>query len=150
MPRISDPAKIDHEDLRELAFFAEWVANLEEASGLLENVFVNISSPGVGEEDPPSSPYEEFDSIELALARISTTFEEMDQELEGRVREWLSRDPEHWPIIRLVILDPWRTKSGWRTDTPDWVRALSTNTAAAHFQQDPFGRKRMIDWDDAG
>ena len=115
---------------------------------MLENVFVNILSPGVDEDDPPSAPYEEFANIDSALGLVSTTFEEMDQELEGRVLEWLSRDPEHWPIFRLVILDPWHTKLGWRPDTPDWVRALSTNTAAAHFQQDPFGRKRMIDWGD--
>src|SRR4051812_38269311 len=107
MLRTSDPAKVDHKELRQSAFFAEWVAKLEEATGLLEHVFVNTSGPSVDDESPPSSPCEEFDRIDPALGLVSTTFEEMDQELEGRVREWLARDPEHWPIFRLVVLDPW-------------------------------------------
>jgi hypothetical protein len=28
------------------------------------------------------------------------------------VMEWLAQDPEHWPIFRLVVLDPWQEQSG--------------------------------------
>jgi hypothetical protein len=41
------------------------------------------------------------------LSVVHTNCEEADQELEARVTEWLARDPEHWPIFRLVVPDPW-------------------------------------------
>ena len=43
MPRIDDPAPIDHSDLRELAVQAAWVAKLEHAVGVLEEL-VSTSS----------------------------------------------------------------------------------------------------------
>ena len=81
------------------------------------------------------------------VVRGAGQFEEADQALEARVTEWLAQDPEHWPIFRLVVLDPWQEQPGqWRKDAPGWVRSLGTNTALAHFQQDPYGRQRVIDW----
>ena len=64
-----------------------------------------------------------------------------------RLIDWLSKDPEHWPIYRLVVLDPWRTpsKRRWKKQTPDWVRALTTNAVIAHAQHDPFGRQHSIE-----
>ena len=34
-----------------------------------------------------------------------STYEEADRALEADVTEWLAKDPEHWPIFRLVIFD---------------------------------------------
>ena len=95
-----------------------------------------------------TSPVWDEDPLEVALSVVNANFEAADQELEARVTEWLAKDPEHWPIFRLVVLDPWQEQPGqWREDVPGWVRSLGTNTALAHFQQDPYGRQRVIDFD---
>jgi hypothetical protein len=140
MMRHKDPAQIDHPQLRELALEAAYVAKLEAAVGALEELMVD---PG---DDQSEAEPEEGDPLGVALDVVQATFEEADQELEARVTEWLARDPEHWPIFRLVVLDPWQEQQGqWREDVPGWVRSLGTNTALAHFQHDPFGRQRMIE-----
>ena len=95
------------------------------------------------DEDQTGRPPWEADPLETAWSIVQTTFEDADQALEARVTEWLAQDPEHWPIFRLVVLDPWQEEPGhWREDAPGWVRSLGTNTAPAHFQQDPYGRQR--------
>jgi hypothetical protein len=143
MTRISDPTQIDHPDLREFAVQAAWVAKLEEAEGVLEELVVDL----VDEDRPADMPMWEEDPLEVALSVVNTTFEAADQELAARVTEWLAQDPEHWPIFRLVVLDPWQEQPGrWREDVPGWVRTLGTNTTLAHFQQDPFRRQRVVDW----
>ena len=86
--------------------------------------------------------------LKVALPVVNANLEAADQELEARVTEWLSEDPEHWPIFRLVVLDPWQEKPGhWCSDVPGWVQTLGTNTTLAHFQQDPYGRQRVIEFD---
>jgi hypothetical protein len=68
--------------------------------------------------------------------------------LRARVAAWLAQDPEHWPIFRLVVLDPWQEKPGlWCGDVSGWVQTLGTNTTLAHVQQDPYGSQRVIDVD---
>jgi hypothetical protein len=90
-------------------------------------------------------PWDE-DPLQVALSVVHANYEEADQELEARVTKWPARDPEHWPIFRLVVLDPWQEQpEQWREDAPGWVRSLGTNTALAHFQQGPYGRQREID-----
>jgi hypothetical protein len=79
---------------------------------------------------------------------VHVNYEEADQALEARVTEWLAQDPEHWSIFRLVILDPWQEQPGqWREDAPGWVRSLRTNTALSYFQQDPYGRQWVVDFE---
>jgi hypothetical protein len=120
MTGISDPTQIDHPLLREFAVQAAWVAKLEDAVGVLEELVVDL---------------------------VDANFNAAEQELEARVTEWLAQDPEHWPIFRLVVLDPWQEQPGeWREDVPGWGRSLGTNTTLAHFQQDPNGRQRVLDW----
>ena len=144
MTRSADPADIDHPQLREFALQAVWVAQLEEATGVLEELMTDLAD----DEDQTGRASWEADPLEVAWSVVQTTFEEADQELEARVTEWLAQDPEHWPIFRLVVLDPWQAQPGrWREDAPGWVRSLGTNTALAHFQQDPYGRQRVIDFD---
>ena len=43
--------------------------------------------------------------LEVASALVDATFEDADRELEARVAEWLTQDPEPWPIFRLMVLD---------------------------------------------
>jgi hypothetical protein len=102
----------------------------------------------VDDVQPADLPVCEEDPLETALSVVSANFEAADHELEARVTEWLAHDPEHWPIFRLVVLDPWQEQAGlWRDGIPGWVRILGTNTALAHFQQDCYGRQRVIDLD---
>ena len=142
MTRTSDPTQIDHADLREFAIQAVWVAKLEEAAGVLEELVIDL----VDDDRPDETAVWDEDPLEVARSVVNANFEAADQALEVRVTEWLAQDPEHWPIFRLVVLDPWQEQPGrWHKDTPGWVRSLGTNTAAAHFQQDPYGRQRVVD-----
>jgi hypothetical protein len=142
MKRTSDPTEIDHPALREFAMQAAWVAQMENAVGVLEELVSDL----VDEEQSSNLESWKEDPLEVALSVVHANYEEADQGLEARVTEWLAQDPEHWPIFRLVVLDPWQEKPGrWREDVPGWARSLGTNTTLAHFQQDPFGRQRMID-----
>jgi hypothetical protein len=141
MTRINDPTQIDHADFREFAVQAAWLAKLEDAVGVLEELVVDL----VDEEQRSELEHWEEDPLEVALSVVEANFEAADQELEGRVAEWIARDPENWPIFRLVVLDPWQEQPGRRRENaPDWVRSLGTNTALAHFQQDPYGRHRVV------
>jgi hypothetical protein len=142
--RTTDPAQIDHPDLRAFAVQAAWVAKLEDAVEVLEDLAVDLMDE---EHRSELEPWEE-DPLEVALSVVHANFEEAEQALEARVTKWLAQDPEHWPIFRLVVLDPWQEQPGrWREDAPGWVRSLGTNAALAHFQQDPYGRQRVIDFE---
>ena len=111
--------------------------------GVLEDLVIELEV----EQPSPDAEPEEQHPLEVALALVEVTFEDADRELEARVTEWLAEDPEHWPMFRLVVLDPWQEQPGrWREDGPGWARSLGTNTALAHFQQDPYGRQHMVDW----
>src|SRR5262245_39777750 len=132
MARIRDPQRIDHATLRAMAIAAVWVSELEAAARQLE-AFIDVS-----EDRPDDIEVWEDDQLAIAHSISASRFEEADRDLEARAAEWLAQDPEHWPMFRLIILDPWRTPSGhWRRDTPAWVRVLSTNVVHSHFQQDP-------------
>ncbi len=108
MTQISDPTQIDHPDLREFAVQAAWVANLEDAVGVFEELVVDLVDE---EQCSDLEPWEE-DPLEVALSVVYANFEAADQELEARVAEWLAQDPEHWPIFRLVVLDPLARAAG--------------------------------------
>jgi hypothetical protein len=142
--QTSDPTQIDHPELREFAVQAAWVAKLEDADRVLEDLVVDL----VDDDRPADIPMGDEDPLEVALSVVYANFEAADQELEARVTQWLAQDPEHWPIFRLVVLDPWQEQPGrWHEDAPGWVRSLRTNTTLAHFQQDPYGRQRVVDFD---
>ena len=82
----------------------------------------------------------EADPLEMAWSVVQTTFEEADQALEARVTEWLAQDPEHWPIFRLVVLDPWQEQPGqWRKDAPGWVRSSGRTRRSRTSNRIPMG-----------
>jgi hypothetical protein len=142
MTRINNPTQIDHPELRDLAVKAAWVAKLEDAYRILEDLVVDLVDE---EQRSELEPWDE-DPLEVALLMVHANYEDAEQALEARVTEWLAQDPEHWPIFRLVVLDPWQAQPGpWLEDAPGWIRSLGTNTALAHFQRDPYGRQRMVD-----
>jgi len=47
MMRISDPIQIDHPDHREFGVQASWVAKLEDAVGVLEELVVDLVDNGL-------------------------------------------------------------------------------------------------------
>jgi hypothetical protein len=144
MTRTSDPSQIDHPVLRAFAVQAAWVAKLEDAVEVLEDLTVDLVDEAQRSE---LEPWEE-DPLAVALSVVHANYEDAEQALEAGVTAWLAQDPEHWPIFRLVVLDPWQAQPGrWREDVPGWVRTLGTNTALTHFQQDSYGRRRIIDSD---
>ena len=84
--RISDPTQIDHPQLREFAVQAAWVAKLEEAVGVLEELVVDL-----GDDDRPNDvEVWEEDPLEVAWSVVNANFEAADQELEARVVHWLA------------------------------------------------------------
>lgn len=139
------PDQVDHLQIREFALQAAWVAQLEEAAGELEDLVVNTAdlegdaiSQATGERD--RQPYE------LAMEIVKERHEEADRALEDRILAWLAEDPEHWPVFRLVILDPWRTPDGgWRPGVPRWVLVLGTDTIAAYLRNHPYGEDQSPD-----
>ncbi|MDP9366125.1 MAG: hypothetical protein M3Q10_18220 [Chloroflexota bacterium] len=139
MPPPTDPAQVDHPELRGLGLQAAWVAKLEEATEALENLVVDLIEGD--EAEPPDE-----DPLAVALSVVQAAYEDADRELEERAIAWLAADPEHWPIFRLVLLDPWQEEPGrWREGVPHWVRVLAADTVLAHFQQDAYGRGRELD-----
>jgi hypothetical protein len=106
--RTSDPTRIDRAAIREFAVQAAWVAKLEDAVEVLEDLAVDLVDEA---QRSDLEPWEE-DPLEVALSVVHANFEDAEQALEARVTEWLAQDPEHWPIFRLVVLDPWQEQSG--------------------------------------
>ena len=89
MTRSADPADIDHPQLREFALQAVWVAQLEEATGVLEELMTDLAD----DDDRTGRAPWEADPLETAWSVVQTTFEEADRELEARVTEWLAARP---------------------------------------------------------
>ena len=140
MPPPIDPAQINHPELRELALQAAWVAKLEEAMEVLEDMVVD---PADDEEDV--DPADE-DPLAVALSVVQAAYEDADRALEELTTARLAADPEPWPIFRLGLLDAWQEAPGrWREGAPRWVRVLAADAVLAHFQQDPSGRRRELD-----
>ena len=145
MRSITDPAQVDHPILQELARRAAWVAKLEGAVEALDDLVIDLGDDRPEGACPaPDSPDE--DPLSFALSVLQSVYEEADRELEADAIAWLAENPEHWPIFRLVVLDPWQEEPGrWRAGAPCWVRVLATDTVLGHFQQDPYGRRRELD-----
>ena len=142
MVRISDPMQIDHEKLRELAVMAAWVAKVWEAVDELEFLCSDLPDEELvrtGSHDP--WPWE-ADPVAVALHLVRTAHAEGEKGLEELLAAWLGEDPEHWPTLRLMLLDPWQEPSDqWRADVPGWIRTLGEIAATAHAKYDPFGRR---------
>ena len=83
MMQSEDPADIDHPQLREFAIQALWVAKLEEAVDVLEDLVMELE----GEEPVPEAEREEDHPLGVALALVEATFEDAGRELEARVTE---------------------------------------------------------------
>ena len=87
---------------------ATWVATLEDAVGVREELVVDL----VDEEQRSDLEPGEDDPLEVAWSVVYANCEAADQEVEARVTEGLAQDPEPWPIVRLGVLDPWQEHPG--------------------------------------
>src|SRR5205085_585745 len=120
MRATTDPNRVDHPVLRELALAAAWVARLEDAVDVLEDLVGDFDDDRLpnGAEPTDAAVGEAAhvqDPLAVALGVVEERYEEEDRELEGRLIAWLAEDPEHWPIFRMVVLDPWQGRPGvWR------------------------------------
>jgi hypothetical protein len=160
MKRIIRPEDVEDTQLRAFAQRALWVAKLEETMEFLEDRVHDEVDALRLEAHGSDLSFDDADAVvevpiadehpyEVAHAIIADDWEEADRALEADLMAWLARDPEHWSIFSLVLLTPWRTPAGrWRRDTPRWMLTLGTNTAAAHYLHDPFGRQRAVDLDE--
>ena len=131
-----------------MALNAALVAKLEDAIEILEDLVNDLEEEGSNEGEDAGQESHDDDPLVAALHVVVEAYESADAELEERLARWLARDPEHWPIFRLAVLDAWQVTPGhWREGVPGWVRALATNAAIAHYQQDPFGRQQVLDFE---
>jgi hypothetical protein len=142
MVRIHDPVRITHPRLREFAYQAAWIATVAESASDLEDLLVDVPPE---ERTLPdfSTPWPwDFDSFIVALSIVTHTREAAEQGLEELVATWLGEDPEHWPVLRPSLIDPWKELAGiWSADTPEWIRTLGAIATTAHAKYDPFGRR---------
>ena len=73
---------------------------------------------------------------------VQHTREAAETGLAALLATWLGEDPEHWPLRRRRLIDPWQERPGlWSADTPECARTLGTTAATAHETDDPFGRR---------
>jgi len=141
MALIYDPVQLKPPKLREFAIIAAWISTVAAAERDLEDLIGDLP-PEERQLPDFSTPWPwDFDSFVVALGVIHETRQASEEELEELVAIWLGEDPENWPVLRLMLLDPWQERPGsWADDTPDWVRTLGAIAASAHEKYDPFDR----------
>ena len=146
MVRIDDPAHLTHPKLQEFAVVAAGtrrvIATLAESASDLDDRLIDVP-PEERVHPDYNTPWPwDFDSFVVALSVVQTMREAAEQGLEELVATWLGENPEHWPVLRLTVIDPWKELAGiWWEETPEWVRTLGTIAATAHVKYDPFGRR---------
>src|SRR6266508_1597984 len=145
MKRVKNADDIKHSELQEFARHAVWTAKLEETMEVLEDLCDDEIAFKFGDDAEPSD--DELEKVSddepmcVAAGIVREAYEDSSRSLEARMIEWLAKDPEHWGIFNLLVVQPWRTEQGkWRRGLPRWVRALCTETMIAHYQHDQYGR----------
>jgi hypothetical protein len=144
MGRIYDPVQLTHPRLQELAFQAAWIATVAEAASDLEDLLADVPPEERVLPDYRTPWPWDFDSFIVALSVLQHTREAAEQGLAELAATWLGEDPEHWPVLRLRLIDPWQERPGiWSEATPEWVRTLGSIAATAHETDGPFGRRPL-------
>jgi hypothetical protein len=144
MARIYDLAQLTHPRLREFAVVAAWISTIVAAAEDLEDLLSDVP-PEERVLPDYSTPWPwDFDPLVVALKVVQLNREEAESGLEELVATWLGEDPEHWPVLRMTVIDPWKDLAGlWSADTPEWIRTFGTIATTAHIKYDPFGRRPM-------
>jgi hypothetical protein len=149
---VTDPEQIEHPELREMARTGDRLDRLELVLHEIGNVlgyfegdgFASSASAGVTMRDEMENGKAEA-PLEEAYGLVDEWIQQSEIQLESRLVEWLSRDPEHATMFEVVILRPWLTPIGtWHEQTPGWIRALCIDGTNAHVQQVESGRPRFL------
>ena len=145
MGPIYDPAQLKHPRLREFAVVAAWISTLAESANDLEELLSDVPPEERVLPDLSTPGLWDFDSLVVALKVVQLNREEAESGLEELVATWLGEDPEHWPVLRLTLIDPWKELAGrWSKEAPEWVRTLGTIATTAHLKDAPFGRRPTL------
>ncbi len=139
MVRISDPMQIQHPVLRHFAFQAAFLAKLAEAIEELEDLCDDL--PAEERYDPVYREgwYEDVDTVAVAMHFIAKSYAESEKAFADRIAGWLAEDPENWPVLRLVLLDPWSDPVYyWHRHAPDWLRVLAGSAERVREKFGPF------------
>ena len=107
MVRISDPMHIQHPQLQQFAGHAAYFAKSAEAIADLNDLCDDLPDEERFEPARHEGWYEDADSVAVAVHCLVTTYRECLKFLEEMISIWLTEDPENWPVLRLVLLDPW-------------------------------------------
>jgi len=83
---ITNPSHVDHAEPREIAEPIELGDDRADAS----------AERDLNDDDP----------LSLAESIVSAACEAADQAIEAELINWLRAGPDHWPIFRLVLIDP--------------------------------------------
>jgi hypothetical protein len=127
-----------HPKLQECAIITARIATATEATNDQE-YFLDDVPPEERTLPDFSTPWPwDIDSFVVALSIAQETREATAQGLEELVATWLGEDPEHWPVLRPSLIDPWKELAGiWSADMPEWIRTLSTIATTAHAKVRP-------------
>ena len=137
MVRISDPVQIQHPRLQELAWQGAYYAKIAEAIADLEMLCDDLPEQERYEPVPRPGWHEDADALDVALHALVIAYQQGCLLFEDQIAIWLAEDPENWPVLRLVILDPWRDPiARWHPDAPGWLRVLGSCAESA---QEKFG-----------
>ena len=91
---------------------------------------------------PREGSHEDADPLDVARHSQISAYQETLLAFEEHIASWLADDPENWPVLRLVLLDPWRdSQHHWREDAPGWLRVLGSSAESAQEKFGPFGRQ---------
>ena len=78
----------------------------------------------------------------MALHCLADAYDKGLLFLEEQIAIWLAEDPENWPVLRLVLLDPWSDSvHHWHQDAPAWFHVLGECAESAVEKFGPFGRQ---------
>jgi hypothetical protein len=143
--RIYDPVRLGLPKLRVFAFQAAWIATLAETVDDLDDLLVDLP-PDERLLPAFTMPWPwDFDSMALARSLVQASRDAATKDLRDLLATWFGEDPEHWPVLRLSLIDPWQeTPGSWSADTPEWVRTLGTTATIAHEHDDPVGRRPPV------
>jgi hypothetical protein len=138
MNRIFNPTQLTHPRLREYAAVAAYIATVAVAANALEGPLIDVP-PEERVLPDNSTPWPwEFDSFVFALSIVQQMRKAAEQGLEELVAIRLGEDPEHWPVLHLTVIDPWKELAGlWLENTPEWVRILGTVATTEHLKYNP-------------
>ncbi len=143
MGRVTEPADIENEALRDLAVRVAYDAKLGEAMADLEMLCDDL--PPAERFSPDGDDLtitEETDALDVVRHLLLTSLPQMSAFLEEAIAMWLEEDPEHWAIMRLTVILPWQDSAGqWQADVPDWILFFGAFAAGAEEKFGPFGRQ---------